>query len=973
MRSHGIRLICWRLLSALAFVLMLAAVFWHRSVTPPPVSLVVPPYTVPVIAKSALVTADLPDTGGHGWLPVQDGPPENGLFKGTGRYRADIRQIAVVGAWQRTWESADAEDGVQIQIFEMRRNQFARAQLALSCRPQTRLTTPNADVSGFEARNRNYTSACAGSVRGRTAVVVHAKSSRTTAAELAERTVADLFRRQLPRVPISPDLAAISLSETSAHIAVESEAMLIGLGIPLVLGLSILLRDPSSWRRLRSWRSKPSRAGVFSIDRLVTGRMAASTAAVLVRLCVYGWTVRLCEIAHLGTVATLFSGVAAVAAVLVVEWLLRRRRPRRWRPAAFDGPWKLVALLGVTVTAAVATVGVFFILLGSDMEALGVNFAGGSDYVTGQVGFVLRLAGLLVVLASLLPFTLLRRIGMRRLRDQTDKDHRPHTLMLRSFADDRRTLRARRLDRASVLERLCMRRFERFEEVAAAALAVHGPVIALSQQGERLPPPLGAVRRSYAWDDWQDGVNGLIDGAQLICVTLGRSRSLVLEIERIRDVHALDRTIFVLPPTSRGEQRRRLAVLGDILGLEWAQLDRTRPGTDVLAVTFPAGRPVIITGRAPNDVGYEAAIEIAALAVTGDVSRVAADTREAVTAYLEHAATPSDIEASDGGPEPEVVIHAPGTAPEYLPWWRRLKFKHWAFITSTVVTAAATLQLGAAPDDVADLTLPGPATALVQDRISDATYAVLSGHRVIGLDFKDRKARAVARINDGVDGLVVHGTSAYYVSTLTGRVGRVDLRDGRALWTRPVGVGARTIALAEDGERLVVTSPAAGTVVALAADDGHVMARGAYAGAPYGVVLTGGRLFVSLALRDEVIELNPTTLTEKGRWNVPSGPRELVAQGTRLWVRSTVAHVLQSVSTDASATRLRLLMSDQRPPVSGNGRWLAVLGMERVTVLSPGNRLRRIPVPDPSVPSLLVERDGAVIVGTHDGLLTRFA
>ena len=53
--------------------------------------------------------------------------------------------------------------------------------------------------------------------------------------------------------------------------------------------------------------------------------------------------------------------------------------------------------------------------------------------------------------------------------------------MLRSFADDRRLLRARRFDRASIVERLCMRRFERFEEVTASALAVYGPVLALSQ------------------------------------------------------------------------------------------------------------------------------------------------------------------------------------------------------------------------------------------------------------------------------------------------------------------------------------------------------------------------------------------------------------------------------------------------------------------------------------------------------------
>lgn len=115
-------------------------------------------------------------------------------------------------------------------------------------------------------------------------------------------------------------------------------------------------------------------------------------------------------------------------------------------------------------------------------------------------------------------------------------------------------------------------------------------------------------------DDWKDRIRELIASARLICVTVGRSESLLWEIGEIRAAGVLDRAIFLLPPTSQTEQRRRLQVLAHALGVDFALLDQTWPGRDVLAMVFPddaapaLGGPVVITGRAPDDAGYEAAI-----------------------------------------------------------------------------------------------------------------------------------------------------------------------------------------------------------------------------------------------------------------------------------------------------------------------------------------------------------------------------
>src|SRR5450756_2906862 len=85
-----------------------------------PTPLELPPYPVPAVAAHVLTTADLPSAGGAGWLLLQNGPPDTGLFIGTGRYRADLRHETVVGAWQRTWVTADSGSLVQIRAIELR-------------------------------------------------------------------------------------------------------------------------------------------------------------------------------------------------------------------------------------------------------------------------------------------------------------------------------------------------------------------------------------------------------------------------------------------------------------------------------------------------------------------------------------------------------------------------------------------------------------------------------------------------------------------------------------------------------------------------------------------------------------------------------------------------------------------------------------------------------------------------------------
>ncbi|MFF3326405.1 hypothetical protein [Streptomyces sp. NPDC002889] len=952
----------------------MAAVTWGRDVRQAPVDALLPPYKEPQVRSRLLATADLPLTElpvHSAWIPVQDGPPTTGLFVGSGRFRAELRHATLVGGWQRTWESTDGAAALHIRLVEARNHRYARQETRSACAPRTSLGIPGADDAGFESRGAAYATACAVDVRGRTAVVTDARVAGKDAPEKTEALLRGVFTRQLTRVPVAPDLPQIKDAFPSTRNALNTAAMSAAVATPATLGLIALARDRSTWRRLWPWARRQRRHDALSVDGLLKLRMAAGNTAVMIRFAVYAWAIRLSEELRLGIWATIAMAVGTVTCVLLIEWLVRRRRPARWRPPAFDGPRRLWAVLGVAVSAALVLLAALFFVAGSVFEALGVN-PGGSDYVATQWGILLRALGLVILLLSFVPFVLVRRIAMRHLRRRPREDPRRPVLLLRSFADDRRMLRARRLDRASVLERLCLRRFERFEEVTTSALAQHGPVEALSRVGERLPPALGAVRRSFGMDEWRDGVRRLITQSQLLCVTVGRSQSLLWEIRQIRAAGALGRTIFVLPPVSRAEQRRRLAVLGYALGIEWTVLDHTRPGTDVLAVTVPYESPVVITGRIPNDVAYEAAVEVAALAATGTAQVADPELQKTLDRYLHlaHGGVGSAAAVHPTRP-PEVQIHAPGKAPEYRPWYRHIWIVAW--VAAGVVAAPIPFLLGHYGEDVTTVSLPAAVTSLAQDQRSPDVYAVVAGRHVMRLD-SSLRGQQVATTDDWMDSVVVDGRQAYYVSGATGHVGRVDLGTGHTVWRRSVGPGVRALALA--GRDVAVTSPADGSVIALARENGRPAGRAGLEGHPYGITAARGRLYVSLTTGNEVVELEAESLAVRSRTGVPGSPRQLVNQGSRVWVHAPSTHRVHMVDTPRTRAGPQkgasVLLSLQSPLISGNGAYLAVEGQERITVLHPEDALRRLAVPATDATSLLVTRDGMVLVGFESGQLSRY-
>jgi hypothetical protein len=186
----------------------------------------------------------------------------------------------------------------------------------------------------------------------------------------------------------------------------------------------------------------------------------------------------------------------------------------------------------------------------------------------------------LVGVALLLLGGVLLRSTRRRLRASAASvraaDQRPPVLYLRSFEDDD-DLRLATIatPRRPFLEMLRLPGSDPFEEALAWALAAHGPVVAIGRPGRSLAS-LGAARDHLPDDQWRDGVRERMAEAAAIIIVIAATDGLTWEVGEVaRDDH-LGKTVFVFPPTTDDELRRR-----------WQFVDGVLDGLGVRNAPFP--------------------------------------------------------------------------------------------------------------------------------------------------------------------------------------------------------------------------------------------------------------------------------------------------------------------------------------------------------------------------------------------------
>lgn len=278
------------------------------------------------------------------------------------------------------------------------------------------------------------------------------------------------------------------------------------------------------------------------------------------------------------TVGVLFVLAAAVFLVVVIV-----RRPRQQartgtaQPVARQSRPLGALLVGFGRTVVVSgVIGFLLLVVGlvtavTPFRAVYTSQSGDTDYAAGRVS--VDWAYLLLYVGMFATVVLLAWVGRRAVRrgrrhlqasaaELRASDPRPPVLYLRSFEADDVMAASKRLGSSA-------------EEALVAALTQVGPVVALGEPGERLPP-LGAAR-AYTPDAlWQSHISDWAREARRIVLLAGDTPSFWWEVRHLADTKALDKAAFLLPggDAYRAFRDRFASVVPGVT------LPETMPGTD---------------------------------------------------------------------------------------------------------------------------------------------------------------------------------------------------------------------------------------------------------------------------------------------------------------------------------------------------------------------------------------------------------
>ncbi len=148
------------------------------------------------------------------------------------------------------------------------------------------------------------------------------------------------------------------------------------------------------------------------------------------------------------------------------------------------------------------------------------------------------------------------------------RDTRSPVVYLRAFADETRI-------RESALETV----------IVDTGFLV-GPVVAIGQPGERLPP-VGAARDYVPDDSWKEWVTGWMDQAQAVILVLGHTMGVAWEAVTLLDKGLLSRAVLILPPDSGADRDALLESFlrhtqSETLAASLASLDHSRTAAILL-------------------------------------------------------------------------------------------------------------------------------------------------------------------------------------------------------------------------------------------------------------------------------------------------------------------------------------------------------------------------------------------------------
>lgn len=906
-----------------------------------------PPISRPALADAIPPTPSMNSLLGLDLVRNHDGLPRSRVFDSVMPSAWDLRHEVIDSAWAGHWESTAGNAEVEVQlastVVDYDKTSIV-TRFVDDCVPSGNQESPNVvNRSGYVKRTDESAYYCSIFRVGQTQIFVGVATFDTDLIVALPTRVSRVESAIAHALPVQTAHLKTTFSTPYASAQIRRTWLSVIVLIPIVWLLPTLLMDRAFWQRLRwsllmrRFTSVPHPG--LDIDPVVRARLWSSALVACLQALAAIWVLRglwssdrwwdlvrgVADRVGWIVAGPMDLALALVAALTVgmAPRLLHRRRTRG--PKAFAGHRRLLWVGGIALSFATLAAAYWVMSVGVAMSALGTDAA--PDFVQQRLSAVFRVASIPMVLAALVPMGMMRRLAMRALRTRESHDDRPPILLLRSFVDDGIKVRARGNQRRSLIDRLSLRRWERFEEVIAAALTVQGPVEGVGQVGERLPPALGAVRRQFTNEEWQDRVHDLMAQASLICITLGRTESLAWEIRRIADSGYLWKTVFVLPPTKRAEHIRRLAVLADVLQLNWVDLDVSPSGGWALAIhiTAKGATPEIIRARAQEDVAYDVALEMMRLRVLG----WSWDTNSLADQFQVRA--------------PRAQIYPRGHAPKTKSWWRR----PWLLLTIINVTGLVSLPfVFLAGEDANTSAMLDLGTSTAWDVAADLTtgdmYAIVDGAGIYRLsvtgedDNPELSAHRVAKIDTSefllaADGWLV--TTNHVKGTMQG----ISPGSASATWKRDDLPGVRSVVA--HGDRLYVALPSQRKVLSINRATGKDVAEVPIGGIPWSLTILEHAVGVAIADRNEVMTLGLDDLEPIKTLTTDAPSTTIMAADGDLWVYYPSEHALEAVA--GPSTEQRIATRSESPALASNGMVMAIGGVEMISTLRPTGELHR--------------------------------
>lgn len=265
------------------------------------------------------------------------------------------------------------------------------------------------------------------------------------------------------------------------------------------------------------------------------------------------------------------------------------------------GRWRPLGIATGIISMGLAAIGWIALLSAFGVAFNGIANVAGRLMGTDRSGLV-GIVGAVAILVARAPNDLARRLALAH----PDSARHYDIVFLRSFQDDGLTIRARGESRG-IVDRLTMRHRHGYEQLLVASMQHFGPVVAIGEPGEQLPPT-GAFRLYYEDDQWQEAVAQMLRAAKFVVLSLGETLSVGWEISKLKDMRILNHTLFLIPPVDHPARQRRLQLLARHLEIDPALLEQPEPGVDYVGVMFEHNRPVPIASAAHDYASYYAAI-----------------------------------------------------------------------------------------------------------------------------------------------------------------------------------------------------------------------------------------------------------------------------------------------------------------------------------------------------------------------------